>query len=484
MPNLLEIIFGSSNRSESRNIQLRLEKGELRKISSRIYSTNLTDEPDVIILRNWYIILSHFYPEAILSHRSAIEGRPTQNQIYLTYKTSRKIELPGLTIHLLNGPDKEFGTIHFFESLYRSSEARAYLENMERSRSNGQISKTLPRIELENKLEAIIRTRGEQELNRIRDEAKEISKTLGMESEFEQLSKLISALLSTRPTQLLNSEVTKARAFGEPFDPARVDIFAQLYEQLSNMELENYIDLNTTGVSYSNFAFFESYFSNFIEGTEFTIKEARQIIETRTPIPARDEDSHDILGTYQIVSNKKEMQTLATSADHLLYLLRTRHAIILNARINKNPGQFKQINNRAGETIFVDWTLVTGTLKKGYQYYSLLKNPFAKACYLMFLISEVHPFLDGNGRIARIMMNAELTAAGMSKIIIPTVYRIDYIDAIRKLTRKGDAITYIRMLRRAYLFSSTLHGESLEELENYLINCNAFKEEEQYMLRF
>jgi fido (protein-threonine AMPylation protein) len=35
---------------------------------------------------------------------------------------------------------------------------------------------------------------------------------------------------------------------------------------------------------------------------------------------------------------------------------------------------------------------------------------------MMFLISEVHPFADGNGRIARIMMNAELVAAGEERI--------------------------------------------------------------------
>jgi len=39
----------------------------------------------------------------------------------------------------------------------------------------------------------------------------------------------------------------------------------------------------------------------------------------------------------------------------------------------------------------------------------------------------VHPFLHGNGRIARILINAELTNAGLLKIIVPTVYRDDYM---------------------------------------------------------
>ncbi|WP_282778728.1 Fic family protein [Phaeodactylibacter xiamenensis] len=57
-------------------------------------------------------------------------------------------------------------------------------------------------------------------------------------------------------------------------------------------------------------------------------------------------------------------------------------------------------------------------------------NPIARAIYMMFLVTEVHPFDDGNGRIARIMMNAELVHGGSSKIIIPTVYREDYMLAL------------------------------------------------------
>lgn len=69
------------------------------------------------------------------------------------------------------------------------------------------------------------------------------------------------------------------------------------------------------------------------------------------------------------------------------------------------------------------------------------------------MVSEIHPFLDGNGRIARVMMNAELVKENQSKIIIPTVYRDDYIGALRKLTRQQDPTIYVKMLRRSHEFS-------------------------------
>jgi len=90
------------------------------------------------------------------------------------------------------------------------------------------------------------------------------------------------------------------------------------------------------------------------------------------------------------------------------------------------------------------------------------------------MISEVHPFLDGNGRIARVMMNADLSAKGFAKIIIPTVYREDYMGALKKLTKQRDPDAYIRMMLRAWEFSSHIHDESLDAMETYLIQCHAF----------
>jgi hypothetical protein len=45
---------------------------------------------------------------------------------------------------------------------------------------------------------------------------------------------------------------------------------------------------------------------------------------------------------------------------------------------------------------------------------------------------------------------------------------------LKKLTKQRDAHAYIRMMLRAWEFSSNVHDESLASMEKYLIACNAF----------
>jgi hypothetical protein len=482
---LQEIHFGSSDQKESRQIAAYLRDGLIKKIAPKIYTSNLRESAETIIRRNWFRIIAEQYPGSLLSHRSALECKPTPDgHIYISYTYTKNIQLPGLTIHFQEGHKPLQDDRSFFGGLFISQEARAYLENFQVSRKSGELSKTLTQEELENRLESVIRSRGEDALNTIRDKAKAIAPDLGMGKELTLLNRMISAMLSTQPAKILSSDLARARALGEPFDPTRVKLFESLYNELAGNEYPYYEDKNEEITAYQNFAFFESYFSNYIEGTVFEVAEARQIILSETPIPARNEDSHDVLGTYKLVSNEKEMQTSPSTPEELLNILRYRHAILMAGRPNKNPGIFKHINNRAGNTEFVDHTLVNGTLKKGYELYSLLQHPFAKSAYIMFLISEIHPFLDGNGRIARIMMNAELATKKLSKIIIPTVYREDYMGALRVLTRQGNPSPYIRMLLRAYEFSATIYGEDFNAIENYLRSCDAFNEPAEGKLIF
>lgn len=480
---LQEVLFASSDKVESKRIGKLVKAGVIKKIAPKIYTSNLADQPENIIRRNIFIILGRLYPRAVISHRSAFEFKPTTGgHIFLTYSYTKNISLPGITVHLMEGKGGMPEDTPFIEGLYLSRPERAFLENMQVSRKQGDESKILPQQTIEEKLEVIIRTNGETAINELRDKARGIASALNMEIEFEKLNTIISALLATHPSKILKSPLATARAYGEPYDPGRYELFGTLFAALQQMEFKPYPDKNITEQAYRNFAFFESYFSNYIEGTEFELEDAQRIIETNQPIEARNDDSHDVLGTFYIVSNKREMSVIPNSAEELIHILRSRHRILLSARQNKMPGMFKLQNNRAGNTNFVDFTLVKGTLVKGFEFYRALRTPFAKALFIMFMISEVHPFNDGNGRIARVMMNAELSAANETKIIIPTVFRNDYILALRKLTRQNDPNVYINAMLKVQRFSSMLYGENLDTMKAYLHQTNAFGDPDENVL--
>lgn len=479
--NLLEVVVGSTEVRSSKQVK----SGRLRKIATRVYTTNMDDSPEDIIRRNVFYILGQLYPHAVISHRSAFELKPTnEGDIFLTYKYTKKITLPGITVHLLQGP---MGTDHdmpFIENLYISSTERRMLENLQKGRTRGRISKCLPKTYIEENLEKMLVVNGEAGINEFRDRAKEIAKQLNMTEEFETLNSIIGALLSTKPSGILTADSAFARAQGVPFDQERIKLFETLFETLNKEYFPVINEQNISTTAFRNFAFFESYFSNYIEGTEFEIEDAYRIIETGQPMLARNADSHDVLGTFQIVASRREMRRTPSTANELIEILQDRHKIMMAARPDRNPGKFKMQNNHAGDSHFVDYTLVRGTLIKGFDFYKALTSPFAKALFILFMISEIHPFKDGNGRISRIMMNAELVHADQSKIIIPTVFREDYLNGLRRLTRKGDPSVIIRAMSRVRLFSTKIIGENFDETRRYLEGTNAFKDGDEYILKF
>jgi len=41
--------------------------------------------------------------------------------------------------------------------------------------------------------------------------------------------------------------------------------------------------------------------------------------------------------------------------------------------------------------------------------------PFKRGFFCMFIVAEIHPFIDGNGRIARMIMNSEFIRIGIER---------------------------------------------------------------------
>lgn len=473
-----------SDTAISKAVSGAVARGQLRKLGSRLYTRNLDEEPERLVRRNWYYLITSYYPDALITDRTALENQPAADgSVCLISNKKRDIILPGVVFRPRKGPGPLESDRPFIGGARLASTARAYLENMCTSRARGGLlPRTLSRKEIENRLDAIIRQNGENALNRIRDEARGIAAPLGLEQELEALDDLVGTLLGTRETKT-QSPVAQARAAGKPFDPDRIRLFEMLFAALRETVPTERPVGQRTGEANTTLAFFEAYFSNFIEGTEFTVEEAEEIVFGGVIPQQRPDDAHDILGTYRIVSDQAAMKTRASDFEDFLALLRRRHATIMGGRLDKDPGVFKTKTNRAGTAVFVAPDLVTGTLEKGFAFLEGLGGPFQRAVFMMFLVSEVHPFTDGNGRIARIMMNAELVAGGQERIVIPTGYRIDYLSALRALSQSNHPTPLIRMMNYAQQYTYVINWSDLDTARKMLEQSEAFDEGQYAKLR-
>ena len=430
-----------SDAAISKAVSDAVTRGKLRKLGTRLYTRNLDEDPERLVRRNWYYLITDYFPDAIITDRTALENQPAEDgSVCLISSKKRNVELPGVVFRPRPGPHPIVSDRPFIGGALLASTARAYLENMRPSRARGElVARTLSRENIEERLDTLLRRQGEGALNRLRDEAQTIAPELELEDEFQKLNNLIGSFLGTREADV-KSKVGKARTEGSPYDPDRVKLFETLFAALRDTIPTKRPVPTRTAEANVNLSFFEAYFSNFIEGTEFSVEEAQDIVFGGVIPEERPDDAHDVLGTFRIVSDQVEMKKLPSDFGEFLTLLCHHHAAIMEARPDKNPGVFKTRHNRAGQTVFVAPDLVEGTLQKGLEFLGGLGDLFQRAAFMMVLVSEVHPFADGNGRVARVMMNAELITGGEERIIIPTAYRIDYLESFQVNLR----ITVIR----------------------------------------
>jgi len=450
--------------------------GKMRKIASTLYTTNMKDAPEAIIKRNTWRIVALYCPGAIITDRTGIENRPSSDgSVFVIHDRRTDVVLPGLRIRPRKGHAATAEDRTFIGGLRMASPSRVLLENLVPSRARSGVARTLSRSELEAYLEKILARQGGRDvLIRMREEARKLAPILGLTKEMDELDRLVGALLGTQTDKKISAPTALARLAGRPYDTMRLEIFDALRIELLAQApvIRNQPALEPAGDD--NLAFFESYFSNFIEGTEFEIEEAVDIVFNNVIPAMRPEDAHDILGTFRITASQHEMSRTPKSFGEFLDLLKGRHAVIMEQRPEKKPGEFKTETNRFGNHVFVQPDLVVGTLEKDFEMYQSLRGAFERAAFVMYLVAAVHPFNDGNGRTARIMMNAELVATGDQRILIPIVYRENYLAALRALSGSRNAEPFIRMLAFAQDYARTIPWNSFDQARHVMTATNAF----------
>lgn len=92
---------------------------------------------------------------------------------------------------------------------------------------------------------------------------------------------------------------------------------------------------------------------------------------------------------------------------------------------------------------------------------------------MLFLVSEVHPYDDGNGRVARAAMGAEPSAVGQARLVVPIVFRNEYRTALRSLSREVPAEVYVRTLTHAWRWTAAMPWVDRAAVDGYLAATDA-----------
>lgn len=467
--NLPEIFVPDDSRWASRAAA----RGEIRRLARGLYTTNLDEPAEQLVRRRWYDVAALHFPDAVIVDRSAAAAGPADDgSLFLDVGprpvNPRPVKLPGLTLRPRNGPGPVDGDSQFMR-LRMSSSPRTLLDNLRPSRARSGVARTLRIEELEDRLDRLARTRGDAALNEVRDEARAIAPALGADEQLVELDRLIGALLGTRDAEL-RTPGARARRAGLGYDADRLGLFETLRAELASQVLPERAALPDPE---RLAAFFEAYFSNWIEGTVFEVEEAAEIVfEGRVPAQ-RPADAHDVQGTFNSIVDRRLRASPPGDADELEAYLRDAHRAIMGARQDAAPGEYKERPNRAGMTFFVHPDLVRGTLREGFAIGRTLPQGLPRAIFGMFLVAEVHPFADGNGRVARLLMNCELSAVHQCRVLVPLSYRDEYMSALRALSQNQHPTPIWRMLERAQRWASLINWAGRDRVMAQLEQTNA-----------
>ncbi|CAM3779497.1 Fic family protein [Bordetella tumulicola] len=474
---LEEVTFATGDAVTDRQLQRRAKSGELLRIAAGVY-VEAGSEEEIIgrVRRNWQKLAAHAVPGAVVSHLSAfVSGITPSNEVVISHPTrfNRRIKYPGLVLVLTKGPSPLAGDFRLGAlDLYWSSPERALLENMSRGSKATRASAQA----VEERLIAMLNVNKEAGLNRIRDRIRELAIPLDAKKSFESLNGMIGALLKTHSKGALKTKAGLNIARGTPIDTERLALFDVLATALRVTVLPDIPEIAAPGDARIHFAFLESYFSNYVEGTKFSLEEAEDIVLRNKIVAQRPKDSHDILGVFELANRTETRGSVPPVGEDFVEVLRAWHAQMLARRPEVNPGQLKLETNYAGTTEFVRPSHVCGTLIEGSRLAPSVPEGLARAIYYLFLIAEVHPFEDGNGRISRLVMNAELSRVGRSRVIIPTLFHPQFVDCLRALTRGKETEPIIQAISKTATWCAQFDYVHLDKLLAQLRKTNAFEE--------
>lgn len=208
-----------------------------------------------------------------------------------------------------------------------------------------------------------------------------------------------------------------------------------------------------------------TYNSNAIEGTTLSFLETRLILEHGLTIKGKSLKEHfeaknhkdAILFVEDLVSKRKF--TISQ------LLIRQIHQLVLKEIDNEWAGKYREVQVEITGTKFVPPDPATVPVKmrqleKWLQDKTNQKDLIDYAALAHFKLVDIHPFLDGNGRTARLLMNLILMSRSFPPTVILKNDRMKYYDGLN-LAHKGDFEQFVQFIGRNVERSLTWYLEAV-----------------------
>ena len=233
----------------------------------------------------------------------------------------------------------------------------------------------------------------------------------------------------------------------------------------------------------------EAVLSSRIEGTLATMSEVLQFEAGEVPQKeSRRQDIEEILNYRHALDTA--MFELQRRPFNLNLLLRLHKILLTSVRgQNKAPGQFRKQQNYIGSRIggiekirFTppEWSTLPGSLDNWEKYYHSEEEPIVRLALIHAQFEFLHPFLDGNGRLGRILIPIFLCEQGL--LSQPTFYLSEFLDEHREeyvdqLNRLGGSRTGWRDWTEFFLNAVALQAKrNIEKADAILALYESLKQ--------
>lgn len=193
-----------------------------------------------------------------------------------------------------------------------------------------------------------------------------------------------------------------------------------------------------------------TYNSNGIEGNTLTLRETQVVLEGIT-VGGKSIKEHleainhekAILYLEDLVKDKQPITE---------WNIKNIHQLILKEIDNKNAGRYRRENVtiKGATHIPPDYIKVPELMEKLILNYETWNkyHPIIQAALLHGELVKIHPFVDGNGRTSRLLMNLDLMNNGYNPVIIKKENRLEYYEVLDKAHTTGEYTDFIKLVTK------------------------------------